>query len=84
MYVDDASAEVLRDLPQLDPIVRRRDPNLEQHELAVNELRLGVIDDLDHVDEFLQLLLHLLDRHILARDRKGRARHPRRFGLRDG
>src|SRR5690606_27123155 len=81
--VDDAGPEVLSDLPDLDPVVRRAHGDLDEHQLAVDVLRAAVVDDGDDVDELLQLLLYLLYRALLAGADEGRAAEPRLVGLGD-
>src|SRR5262249_26769325 len=40
--------------------------HLDEHELALDVLRLREVADLDHADELVQLLLHLLENLVVA------------------
>src|SRR5690606_30354777 len=79
--VDDPGPEVLGDLPNLDPVVGRAYCDLDEHQLAADVVRAGVVDDREHVDELLELLRHLLHGGVLARDDERGARQAGALGL---
>src|SRR5690606_12165243 len=81
--VDDAGPEVLRDLPDLDPVVRRPDGDLDEHQLAADVRRVRVVDDGEDVDELLELLRDLLDGRVLAGHDERRAREAGALGWRN-
>src|SRR5690554_1231739 len=73
-HVHDARAEVLRHLPDLDAFLGVGHPYLDEHELAVHVLGHRVVYHFDHVEQLLELLLHLLQGGVVAHhDERGAA-----------
>ncbi len=66
--VDDVGAEDGRDLHHAGPGLARLGRDLDQGELALDPFAPGQVRDLDHVDQLVELLDHLLDLAVVAAD----------------
>ena len=71
--VDDVRAEQLDDLEHVGAL-RGVGPDLDQQQLALHRRGVLELDDLDHVDQLVQLLGHLLERQRVDVDDDGDAR----------
>ena len=58
--------------------------DLDQHQVAFDVILVGEVEDLDHGDDFFQLLADLVQDAVVADDDEGHAREPRILGLADG
>ena len=72
-HVEDAAAEDVGEALHLLAVLAGG-AHLDQHQLALDVVALGQVDDLDDVDQLVQLLRDLLD-HVVGAD--GDDRHPR-------
>jgi hypothetical protein len=76
-HVDHLRPEDVADAQDLRP-VRRLGVHLQQEHLALHVILAGEVRDLDHVDQLVQLLDHLLDDEGVAPHDEG---HPRHRGI---
>jgi len=58
--------------------------HLDEHDLALDGRRRLELDDLEHLDELVELLGHLLEREVLDVDDDGHPRDVGVLGLTDG
>ena len=61
-----------------------RGADLDERQLVLDDVGLGQVLDLEHVDEPVELLGHLLDREVVAAQRDGHAADVGPLGVADG
>ena len=81
--VEDAAAEDVGEPLHLVAVLARR-AHLDEHQLALDVVALGQVDDLHHLDQLVQLLGDLLDDVVGARGDDRHPRHRRVLGRRHG
>src|SRR5512136_1682255 len=83
-HVHDLGTEDVRYLHHLGPTGPGLGRHLDERELPVHRFHLGDVRDLDHVDQFVQLLDDLLHLGVVADDDDGDPAHVRLLAGTDG
>ena len=81
--VDDPAAEHLDQQADLDPLLRRG-LDLDEHQVALDEVLAADVLHLDDGDDLVELLADLLQLGVVAVDDEGHARQVGLLGLADG
>src|SRR5579871_1497523 len=71
-HVDDSSPKDLDDLHDLPPVFRLR-VHLDQGQFPFDRRRFGIVDHLEHLYQFVQLLGDLFEHPMVASDHNGHA-----------